>query len=278
MAKLLNGRELAASLRHELKAKVANLNFLPKLGVVLVGNDPASHLYVNLKEKAAADVGIAVEKALFTEEATITTVTAKLAEFNSRPDIHGILVQLPLPGGLNEHEVIAAMNSQKDADGFHPDNLKQFLRGSDAITPGVSEGIVRLIELAGVELAGRTAALVVNSAEFAQPLIKLLSNRGVQANVVPKPKADVLLRADIIITAIGKPKIIRSEHVKDGAIIIDVGTTKIVDRVVGDVAGEDFANRDVYLTPVPGGVGPMTVAMLLWNVYRLAVQHPRSPA
>lgn len=277
MATLLDGRTLAASVRRELKPKVAALGTTPRLGVVLVGNDPASHLYVNLKERAAAEVGIAVEKALFPSNTAAAAVVAKLVEFNTRHDVHAILVQLPLPPGLNEHEAIAAMDSKKDADGFHPQNLSRFLRGESAVTPGVAEGIVRLIDLAGQSTRGMTASLVVNSQEFAQPLAKLLHDRGIDVTTATKVNTAALRAADIIVVAIGRPGTIHSDYVKDGAIVIDVGTTQVGHQLLGDVAADEFNERPIYLTPVPGGVGPMTVAMLLWNVYRLA-QAQRSTA
>lgn len=274
MATLLDGRSLAASLRYELHTKIASLTITPRLGVLLIGDDPASHLYVNLKEKAAAEVGIAVEKVLLPENTTTNTALEHLAAFNQRPDVHAILVQLPLPPQLNEHQIISALNPSKDADGFHPQNLQRLMAGQPAIVPGVSQGIMKLIELAGQELKGKMAALVVNSQEFALPLVKLLNDRSVQVTVLRAPDPDTLRMADIVVVALGRPGIITSEHLKDGAIVIDVGTTKVGSRVRGDVLVSSLADRSVFLTPVPGGVGPMTVAMLLWNVYHLAKQSP----
>lgn len=270
MAILLKGRELAASLRQELKRKVAELPFTPHLGVVLVGDDPASQLYVSLKEQAATEVGIAVEKVLLPAVSTAAEVKAVIERFNQQTDIHGILLQLPLPQQLDEHEVVGAMDPNKDADGFHPENLRRFQQGELAITPGVSEGIMRLIDLANQALTGRSAMLVVNSQEFARPLEKLLRDRGVHTTVTSTVNPNELRQADIIVVAVGQPGIITSACLKDGAIVIDVGTTKLQDRVVGDVESTSLVDRPIYLTPVPGGVGPMTVVMLLWNVYRLA--------
>jgi methylenetetrahydrofolate dehydrogenase (NADP+)/methenyltetrahydrofolate cyclohydrolase len=162
------------------------------------------------------------------------------------------------------------MDPRKDADGFHPTNLQAFLNGEPATTPGVAAGIMKLIELSGQPLQGKTATLVVNSMEFAEPLIKLLSESGVATTITREPDTG-LTTSDIIVIAVGKPGILKSSHVKDGAIVIDVGTTKVAGHVVGD-ADPELKARDIYLTPVPGGVGPMTVAMLLWNVYEL---HPK---
>lgn len=275
MATLLDGRALAARLRHELKIKVAALNLTPRLGVVLVGNDPASHLYVSLKEQAAAEVGIAVEKILLPEQSNTREVIQQVTAFNQRADIQGILIQLPLPAQIDEATVIGALDPAKDADGFHPQNLARFLASQPAITPGVAAGIMQLIDLAGCNLTGKNAVLVVNSQEFAQPLVKLLTDREVHTLVMAQPDTATLRRADIIVVAVGRPSLLLSEQVKDGAIVIDVGTTKVGERLLGDASPELY-DRNIYLTPVPGGVGPMTVAMLLTNVYQLVVQHRQS--
>jgi len=272
MPTILNGRDLAASLRAELKNKVAELNLTPRLGVILVGDDPASHLYVALKEKAAKEVGIGVEKILLPNSAAKEDIIAKVEFFNNRPDIHGILIQLPLPPQLNEHEIISAMNPEKDADGFHPHNLTNLQNNQTAVIPGVTAGIIKLIELSGQTLAQKQACLIVNSDEFALPLKKLLQDRVAKVNIIHTPEPKDLQVADIVVVALGQPQIIKGEFIKDGAVLIDVGTTKVNGKVMGDVDATSLANRDVYLTPVPGGVGPMTVIMLLWNVYHLARQ------
>ena len=272
MPTILNGRDLAASLRAELKNKVAELNLTPRLGVILVGDDPASHLYVALKEKAAKEVGIGVEKILLSNSAAKEDIIAKVEFFNNRPDIHGILIQLPLPPQLNEHEIISAMNPEKDADGFHPHNLTNLQNNQTAVIPGVTAGIIKLIELSGQTLAQKQACLIVNSDEFALPLKKLLQDRVAKVNIIHTPEPKDLQVADIVVVALGQPQIIKGEFIKDGAVLIDVGTTKVNGKVMGDVDAASLANRDVYLTPVPGGVGPMTVIMLLWNVYHLARQ------
>ncbi|HAO81504.1 MAG: Bifunctional protein FolD [Parcubacteria group bacterium GW2011_GWD2_43_10] len=272
MPTILNGRDLAASLRAELKNKVAELNLTPRLGVILVGDDPASHLYVALKEKAAKEVGIGVEKILLPNSAAKEDIIAKVEFFNNRPDIHGILIQLPLPPQLNEHEIISAMNPEKDADGFHPHNLTNLQNNQTAVIPGVTAGIIKLIELSGQTLAQKQACLIVNSDEFALPLKKLLQDRVAKVNIIHTPEPKDLQVADIVVVALGQPQIIKGEFIKDGAVLIDVGTTKVNGKVMGDVDATSLANRDVYLTPVPGGVGPMTVVMLLWNVYHLARQ------
>jgi methylenetetrahydrofolate dehydrogenase (NADP+)/methenyltetrahydrofolate cyclohydrolase len=272
MITFLKGKELAASLRQELADKVKELNFTPKLGVILVGSDPASQLYVDLKEKAAAEVGIKVDKKLFPKNIDEASVINQITEFNNRKDINAILIQLPLPPQLNEQTIIETMDFKKDADGFHPQNLQAFLENKKSITPGVSQGIIKLVELAQQNLAGKKAVLLVNSQEFAAPLIKLLNQLKMEVEVITQLEPTVLLGADVIVVAIGRPHTIKSEHIKNGAIVIDVGTTKLGNRIVGDVDTSGLDVKNIFITPVPGGVGPMTVAMLLWNVYYLATQ------
>lgn len=273
MATFLNGRELAASLRKELATKVKELGFAPTLGVILVGNDPASHLYVNLKEKAAAEVGIKVVKKLFPENISEAAVKNQIIDFNNSKDINAILIQLPLPPQLNEQIIIETMDFKKDADGFHPQNLKLFLEGEKAITPGVSQGIIKLIESSQQNLTGKKAVLLVNSQEFATPLVKLLNQLKMETKIITQIEPSVLLDSDVIIVAIGRPNTINNEYIKNGAIVIDVGTTKLEDHIVGDVDTTGLNSKNIFITPVPGGVGPMTVAMLLWNVYYLTTQN-----
>ena len=271
MATLLRGRALAQVLQRELTQKVHELPTVPKLGVVLIGDDPASHLYVRLKEEAAREVGITVTTVRLAEDVGPDEVRAAIHSFNVDPATHGILIQLPLPPHLDEYELILTMDASKDADGFHPQNLKRFLAGEAAVTPGVSEGILRLIDLAQQPLTGKQALLIVNSEEFAAPLRKLLQARGMEVNVhqgMAPPK--LTRKAQILVIALGKPHSLTSEHISDGAIVVDVGTTNMDGRVLGDVDDVALEQRPIYLTPVPGGVGPMTVTMLLWNTYRLA--------
>lgn len=265
----LDGRSLSENILKELAKKISQLKVPPKLGIVLVGNDPASQLYVRLKEKAAGKIGIAIEKILLPESSSTEEVIAGVNYFNAQADTHGILIQLPLPAQINERAVISAMQPNKDADGFHPKNLQAFIQGKSAIIPGLAAGIMKLIELSGKDFTGYKATLLANSDEFAEPLVKMLGEKNVQSCILKKPEPSILRASDIIIVALGQPGIIKAEHVKNGAIVIDVGTTKVGGKLTGDV-DKEVTKQQVYLTPVPGGVGPMTVAMLLWNVYLLA--------
>ena len=268
--KLIDGKKLAEAIRREVKEQIETQGLRPGLAVILGGDDPASHLYVGLKERSCREVGIRFEKFIFPAGVPEETVIETIEAVNGRSDIHGILVQLPLPEGLDENRVVRAIDPRKDVDGFHPENLRLLRTGNPRLVPGVARGIVALIEATGVPLAGKTAALLVNSATFAEPIVALLRARGADSTVIlakeVAEKTTEMKNADILIVAIGQPKFIRGEMIKKGAVIIDIGTTRVGDRTVGDVDAESVATRAGWLSPVPGGVGPMTVAMLLKNV------------
>lgn len=270
----INGTALAQASRAELKELITKKGLKPSLAVLLVGDDQASALYVRLKKKAAEELGIKVE----VEHLEASMPEAKLIEliqtWNRDPSIDAILVQLPLPSHFNEQAVIDAMDSDKDVDGFHPDNLAELAEGNAYIIPPVHEGILRLIGQTPVHINGARTVLIGNSEVFLKPLERLLKTAGA---VVTRLTADqlaneALKEADIVISAVGKPEFITAKHVKDDAVLIDVGTTKSADdTVVGDFALKTFEDTDCWITPVPGGVGPMTIAQLLWNVYSLAM-------
>lgn len=275
-ALLLDGRALAVNVRAQIKTEIQKAGLTPGLAAILVGADPASHVYVGLKEKAAAEVGIHFEKYLFFATAPQETIIAKIHELNVRTDIHAILVQLPLPSGFNEDTVIRAIDPKKDADGFHPKNLTALADGTPNIIPGVAAGIVALIESSGVLLQGKRAALLVNSTTFALPIEFLLKQRGVLANIIIAPPdlesiAPKLAASDIVVSAIGRPHAVLADMIKRGAIIIDVGTNRLpTGELVGDISRAAADEKAGFLTPVPGGVGPMTVAMLLKSTLELA--------
>lgn len=268
--KPIDGKTLAKQIREDLKEKISKLGTVPGLGVILAGNDPASHLYVRLKETACREAGIIFEKFLFEESAEEKDVLKKIKELNDRADINGILVQLPLPSGFDENKVISAIAPEKDVDGFHYKNLEAIKNGTPKIIPGVALGIMKLIESTNISFTGKKAALLVNSEIFALPIKHLLEQSGVKVDIKLNPQSSALNSYDIIVIALGRPNFLKADMVKDDAVIIDIGTTKVDGKLCGDVDFEPFKNRDVFITPVPGGVGPMTVAMLLQNVYRLA--------
>lgn len=271
--KVIDGKKLALEIRAGLKEKISKLGTAPGLGVILAGNDPASQLYVRLKEKAGKEAGIRFEKFLFEETAEEADILKTIKELNNRADINGILVQIPLPPQFDENQAIAAIAPEKDVDGFHSKNLEAIKKGSPKIIPGVALGIIKLIESTNVSLKNKKAVLLVNSEIFALPLQYLLEKKGAETVVKLNALRSPLSAYDIIVIALGRPNFLKADMVKDGAVIIDVGTTKIDGKLCGDADFESFKDRDVWITPVPGGVGPMTVAMLLQNTYNLAAKN-----
>ncbi|MBI5071435.1 bifunctional 5,10-methylenetetrahydrofolate dehydrogenase/5,10-methenyltetrahydrofolate cyclohydrolase [Candidatus Falkowbacteria bacterium] len=268
---IIDGKKIAAEIRAEIKKEITELGIAPGLAVILVGADPASHLYVGLKEKAAAEVGIHFEKYLFFATEPEEKIIAKIQELNERPDIHGIVVQLPLPQGYDENKIVAAIDPKKDADGFHPENIKKILAGEPENIPPVISGILKLIESTGTELVNKKIAILANSEILAKPLEKILTGNDIKTIIAPETLTTEISDADIVITALGRAKIITADAIKPGAILIDVGTTRMDDgTTVGDIDFESAATKACFITPVPGGVGPMTVAELLRNVLNLA--------
>lgn len=270
-AQIIDGRKIAAEIRGEIKKEIAELGITPGLAVILVGADPASHLYIGLKEKAAAEVGIHFEKYLFFATEPEEKIIAKIEELNARPEIHGIIVQLPLPSGYDESKIVDSIDAKKDADGFHPKNIAYLLAGEPKIIPPVIAGILKLIESTGVELTNKKITILANSEIFIKPLAEILKGNQLTISIAPEDPLLFTREADIVITALGRPKIITGEMIKAGAILIDVGTTRTDDgATVGDVDFESTAPKAGWITPVPGGVGPMTVAMLLENAVNFA--------
>lgn len=271
----IDGRKLAREIRAQVKKEIAEHGIVPGLGVILVGADPASHLYVSLKERAAREVGIHFEKYLFPATESEDKIIVKIQELNARPDIHAMLVQLPLPQPMNEDRIMAAMDPRKDVDGFHPENIKKLEARQPYVIPGVLVGIMKLIESAGKPASGANAVILANSATFAKPLEALLHEAKANAITLISPSQEAASpwtrQADIIVIALGRAGFLTSNMVKDGAIIIDVGANKKeTGELVGDADSASFRDRNVWITPVPGGVGPMTVAILLQNVVALA--------
>ncbi len=273
---LLEGQTLAAKIRNEVKEKIKKLGLKPGLSVILVGEDPASHLYVKLKERACAEVGIRFEKYLFPSQTPQAEIIKKIQTLNWRPEIQAILVQVPLPPPLSEEKILAALDPRKDVDGFHPKNLELLLAGQPFIIPGVAQGIMTLLKSSGQSLIGKQAALLVNSFTFAAPLRYLLEKEGAHPHLILAPKnletiTPQLASAEILITAIGQPRAITRSMIRDGSLIIDLGTNRLNDgRVVGDVDFETIKEKAGACSPVPGGVGPLTVAMLIRQTFRLA--------
>lgn len=269
MTEILNGSVLANNIKRKTKTRIAKLKNPPGLAVILVGKNPASKLYVRLKEEAAKDVGIYVEKTVYPDKVSNKDLIAKIHELNARKDIHGILVQLPLPR-QDVDAVIAAIHPAKDVDGFHPENRHALLANTPRLVPPVALAIMRLIQATRRSLANRTAVIIGNSEVFAEPLIELLRESGVAATFVTRdtPALSAVTRAaDIVIVAIGEAGFLKADMVQAAAIVIDVGTNKVDKKTVGDV-DSGLEGHVGFLSKVPGGVGPLTVAYLLTNVLK----------
>ncbi|HJV33072.1 MAG TPA: bifunctional 5,10-methylenetetrahydrofolate dehydrogenase/5,10-methenyltetrahydrofolate cyclohydrolase [Patescibacteria group bacterium] len=258
---VIDGRSVAARVREAVASRVRTLGFRPGLGVVLVGDDPASHLYVALKEKACLEAGILFVRRDFPADADQESVLRAVRDFDAREDIDAILVQLPLPPQLDADAIVAAIDPAKDVDGFHPENLMAYLEGRGP-TPGLIEAISTLLDAGGAPAEGMSCVLA-KSAVFSAPLETMLARRGL-------PPTDDCRDADVVVTALGKPGSLTAAQVKPGAVVIDVGTTRVEGKTRGDADAAGLEGVAGALTPVPGGVGPMTVAMLLKKTLELA--------
>ncbi len=269
----IDGKALADALRADVKKDVASLPVPPTLGVILVGDDPASQTYVSLKEKAATEAGIRTDVRRLPAATPDEEVVALIRAWNADPNVNAILLQLPLPAGHDADALIAAMDPAKDVDGFHPENVRALLAGEGHVLSPVHEGVMRLIASTGMDARQKHAALIANSEVFAAPLSYILDRAGFLVDRLGPDDVPsrAVAAADVIIIAVGKPHLLAASMVKDGAVVIDVGTTRLPDgRIVGDADKESFKTKEGWLTPVPGGVGPMTVALLLKNVVHLA--------
>lgn len=272
MATLLDGRALAQRIREKVKERVAHAANPMGLAVILVGDDPASHLYVSLKKKACEEAGIRFELFLYPADEPEEMILAKIDELNGRADVTGILVQLPLPT-QNADRVITRIRPNKDVDGFHRDNMRALTEGRPGIVPALALGIMKLIDEGLKEQAAAPGKIVaiVGSQLFAEPLRHLLSERyaiGERVDPNDASLAEKTKAADIVVVAVGRPGLITGSMIKPGAIVIDVGTTRVGDAVVGDVDAASVEPVAGALSPVPGGSGPMTVAMLLLNLLK----------
>jgi methylenetetrahydrofolate dehydrogenase (NADP+)/methenyltetrahydrofolate cyclohydrolase len=277
--KIIDGRALAAEIRATTADRISASGHTPKLAVLLVGDDSASHLYVSLKEKAAKEVGVATEIHRLPATTSDDKLVQLIETWNADDSINGILIQLPLPAGHDETRIVAAMDPKKDADGFHPKNIENLLAGKGTIISPVHEGILRLIAATDVVPNGATAALIVNSDVFAKPLAYLLEKAGSRVTTTSADDLDkkAVATAQIVIIAIGRANYLQRGMVSSNACIIDVGTNKLDDgKTVGDVDAASLENVPGWLSPVPGGVGPMTIALLLKNVTDLTLSPPSS--
>ena len=287
-AKILSGTELSAEIRGEVASGVVEMQekhgVTPGLAVVLVGDDPASAVYVANKQRACTQAGLFSDSAHLPSTATEDEILSAVGGFNEDSRIHGILVQLPLPDGIDQHRIVEAIDPNKDVDGTHPYNLGKLLQGRPDFAPCTPAGIVELLMRNGHDPGGANVVICGRSDIVGKPLAALLMQRGRGGNATvtvchtrTRDLADVTRNADILVAAIGRPAAISADMVKDGAVVIDVGINRVPDdsarrgyRLVGDVDFEDVSRKAAAITPVPGGVGPMTIAMLLVNTLSAA--------
>lgn len=272
MSEIILGRLLAEKVKDKAAQKIERMDNPPGLAVILVGDDVASHLYVGLKEKAAKEVGIYFEKFLYDNDVQTKELIRRIHELNKRDDINGILVQLPLPE-QDEDAVIAAIDPIKDIDGFHPINRMKLKQDEPGLVPPVALAIMKLIESTHQPLRDKTAVVVGNNPVFAEPLVELMADVGIVGSFLPRISSaiEAKLRAvDIVVIAIGEAGFLTKEMVKEGSIIIDVGTNKVAGKTVGDV-NMSVHEAAGFISPVPGGVGPLTVSFLLLNVIRATI-------
>ena len=286
-AQIIDGKQIAADMRAELKAEVAKLkaqNIVPGLGVILVGEDPASQSYVTAKERACDDMGIYSDDNRLAVDISQQQLISLVEKMNNDPKINGILVQLPLPKGLDESEVLLAIDPAKDVDGFHPVNVGKMVVGEKAFLPCTPHGIIQLLIRNGVTIEGADVVIVGRSNLVGKPLANMLIQKKPNANATvtvchtrTKDLSSHTKRADILIAAAGRPNTITADMVKEEAVVIDVGVNRIEDstkkrgyRLAGDVDFEAVKEKASLITPVPGGVGPMTITMLLYNTVESA--------
>lgn len=269
---IINGKAIAAGLRAELKAKtqqLAQTGKRPGLAVIIVGDDPASRVYVNNKKKACAEIGFYSEEYALPGNTTTEQLLLLINELNARSDINGILCQLPLPKGIDEKAVLLAISPEKDVDAFHPENVGHIMIGDYALLPCTPAGVMYLLQQAGVELTGKRAVVIGRSNIVGKPMALLLLQQNATVTVCHSRTQNLqqtVQEADVVVAAIGKAKFITKNYIKPGAVVIDVGMNRDENgKLCGDVDFEGVAPVCSAITPVPGGVGPMTIAMLMQN-------------
>ena len=280
-ATLIDGKAIAADVRASIKsdveARLAAGKRAPFLSVVLIGEDPGSASYVRGKHRAASEVGIKTDNLAFPETVSEEELLAVIDRLNRDPEIDGILVQLPLPSQIDDQKIIIALSPAKDVDCFHPENVGRLMLGLPGLKPATPAGILELLKRSGIETSGKHAVIVGRSNIVGKPLANMLMQKGVDATVTvchsrTANLAEITRQADILVAAIGKADFITADMVKPGAAVIDVGINRVEDasrergyRLTGDVAFDEVSGIASYITPVPGGVGPMTIALMLKN-------------
>jgi methylenetetrahydrofolate dehydrogenase (NADP+)/methenyltetrahydrofolate cyclohydrolase len=274
---LINGKELAKEIRTDLKNKVEELkkeNIYPKLAVIMVGDDKASSVYVRNKSKACNEIGIEFEEYLKDADTTQEELIDLIKELNNRKDVNGILLQSPIPKGLDIREAFNTIDYTKDVDGFNPVNVGKLSIGEDSFISCTPYGVIKMLEKYDIPVEGKRAVIIGRSNIVGKPLIQCLLSKNATVTVChsrTKNIKEITKQADIIVAALGKAKFVTEDMVKDGAVVIDVGINRTEEgKLVGDVDFENVSKKASYITPVPGGVGPMTIAMLMNNVVKAA--------
>ena len=271
-AVVLSGKDLAARIRDDIKNEAEAFRkergYAPGLAVILVGDDPASQVYVRNKEKACIEVGFHSVVERMDGSTTMEELLEKVDEFNNREDIHGLLVQFPLPDHLDEKKVLERISPFKDVDGLTVHNAGALMSGLDGLVSCTPAGVIELIKSTGESIEGKHAVVIGRSNLVGKPVSLLLLNENATVTMChsrTKDLAAVCRTADILVSAIGRPEFVTGDFIKEGAIVIDVGTSRVGKKLKGDVLFEEAAEKAAYITPVPGGVGPMTITMLLKN-------------
>lgn len=272
MAVIIEGKKLAKEIREKLKEEVIQLKekgIYPQLAVVMVGEDKASKVYVKNKSKACEEVGIGYEEILLPEDTTKETLLQTIEKLNQREDIHGILLQSPIPKQLDIYDAFETIDFRKDVDGFHPMNIGRLALNRQTFISCTPHGIMRMLEAYQISIKGANAVIIGRSNIVGKPLAQCLLNQDATVTIChskTKQIEEITKKADIVIVAIGKPNFLTADMIKPGAVVIDVGINRLETGLVGDVDFESVSQKAGYITPVPGGVGPMTIAMLLQNV------------
>ncbi|HLD18606.1 MAG TPA: bifunctional methylenetetrahydrofolate dehydrogenase/methenyltetrahydrofolate cyclohydrolase FolD [Candidatus Nanoarchaeia archaeon] len=273
---IMDGKKVSREIEDRIKSKVENLKRKPGLGVILVGENPASQIYVRNKQAACGRVGIISKRIDLPNDATQMQVIEAIESYNNDDEIDGILLQLPMPSHLNEKKIMGLISKDKEVDGFHLENLGKLLAGHKGIRPCTPKGIIRLLEEYKVDIQGKNAVVLGRSTIVGKPVALLLLEKNATVTICHSKTVgikEIVKKADIIVAAIGKAKFVTEDMVKHNAVVVDVGINRVDGKLVGDVDFEKVSRKASYITPVPGGIGPMTIASLLENTMELYEQH-----
>lgn len=266
---IINGKEIASEIRENLKKEIAEKNLKPGLAIIMVGNNPASEIYVRNKRKACAEIGIKEELYQYDENVSEEQLINCIIKLNNDENINGIMIQSPLPSHLDEDKIMNYIVPEKDVDGFGISSLGYLASNEEKFISATPYGIIKLLEYKNIAIEGKNVVIIGRSKIVGRPLALALLNRNATVTIThskTKNLREITKTADILIVAIGKAKFITGDDIKDGAVVIDVGINRIDGKVIGDADFESCSEKASYITPVPGGVGPMTIAMLLTNV------------